>query len=98
ASSFGSSNEEETENALLSTRAKASSTARRSRSVFASSTMAAFSIITPSSFKPPHDDAAVLPAEAEGVGHGRIHLQFARGVGHVVEVALGVGLVQVDGR
>src|SRR6185436_4391912 len=39
----------------------------------------------------------VRPAEAEGVGQGRLDLDPAGAVGDVVEVALRVGLVDVDG-
>ena len=44
------------------------------------------------------DQAAVVAAEAEAVGDGVADAGLAGAVGDVVEVAVGVGVVEVDGR
>src|ERR1044071_9535487 len=43
------------------------------------------------------DERAVLGAEADAVAEGDADALLARAVGGVVEVAVGVGLVEVDG-
>src|SRR4029078_12414114 len=47
--------------------------------------------------EPPKDSDRVLAAEAEAVDHRRFDLRLALGLGHVVEGALGVRHVVVDG-
>ncbi len=44
------------------------------------------------------DDDGVEAAEGERVRHGVGHLQIPPDVGCVVEVALGIGIVETDGR
>lgn len=39
-----------------------------------------------------------MASEAEVVAEGNVHFGFASDVWHVVEIALGIGLVEVDGR
>src|SRR3990170_7909709 len=46
--------------------------------------------------KAPEDEAGVLPAEAEAVLQDHTHAGPARALGHVVEVAVGVGVLVVD--
>src|SRR5436309_8834929 len=46
----------------------------------------------------PEDRHRVLAAEAEAVDHRGVDFRLALDVGHVVEVALGVRLMVVDGR
>jgi hypothetical protein len=38
-----------------------------------------------------------VAAEAEGIAHGDLDLCLARGVGYVVEIALRIGLLEIDG-
>src|SRR5438132_79931 len=45
----------------------------------------------------PEDERDVRAAEAEGVGERGVHLHAPRLVRHVVEVAGGIRLVEVDG-
>ena len=47
---------------------------------------------------PSEDERGVLAAEAEAVAHGDLHLDLAGLVRDVVEVALGVGVLEVDRR
>src|SRR5437588_12542888 len=44
------------------------------------------------------DERAVFRAEADAVAERDAHVRLARAVGRVVEVALGRGLVEIDGR
>src|SRR5258707_14000844 len=44
------------------------------------------------------DDAGVVPAEAERVVDGVLHVRLARLVRDVVEIAVGIGCVVVDRR
>src|ERR1019366_3322483 len=53
---------------------------------------------TPLVVRPGKGEAGVVPAEAEAGADGQIHACASPDVGDVVEVALGVGLVQVDRR
>src|SRR5262245_38546333 len=46
---------------------------------------------------PLQNDARVVPAEADRVGERHVDLHAAGLVGDVVEVAVGVGLLEVDG-
>jgi len=39
-----------------------------------------------------------VAAEAEGVVDDHVHRHFPRGVRHVIQVAFGIGILQVDGR
>jgi len=39
-----------------------------------------------------------VAAEAEGVVDDGVHLHFARGVRHVIQITFGIGILQVDGR
>src|SRR5207248_814652 len=41
-------------------------------------------------------NARVMPTETERVVDDRVDLQFTRGVGHVVEVALRIGVLVID--
>ena len=43
-------------------------------------------------------ERGVVASEAEVVAEGNVHFGFASDVWHVVEIALGIGLVEVDGR
>ena len=44
------------------------------------------------------NERIVLAAKAKGIGKARADGNFAGGVGHIVEVAVGVGMGVVDGR
>ena len=39
-----------------------------------------------------------MAAKTEGVVHDGVHGHFARGVRDVIQIALGVGILQIDGR
>jgi hypothetical protein len=52
----------------------------------------------PLSSKPPDDDGDILAAEAKAVVQCLIAAGLAGGVGHVVEVAVGIGVLIVDRR
>ena len=43
------------------------------------------------------DERGIVAAEAEGIAHGDLDLCLARGVGYVVEIALRIGLLEIDG-
>src|SRR6266478_1493695 len=43
------------------------------------------------------NQAGIVASKAHGVGHGYIHRGLACFVGHVIEIALRVGMMQVDG-
>src|SRR6266446_5808385 len=43
------------------------------------------------------NETGVVAAKAHGVGHGYINCRLARFVRHVVKIAIGIGMVQVDG-
>ena len=43
-------------------------------------------------------DAGVVAAEAERVVDDGVHLHFARGVGHVIQITFGIGRLVIDGR
>ena len=43
-----------------------------------------------------NDDRRVVPAETEAVRHGRFQSPFAWPIGRIVEIALGIGIVQID--
>src|SRR5262249_30086606 len=56
------------------------------------------SVFRPESLDGADDEAGVMAAEAEAVGDGTAHALLAGPIRHVVEVALRVGLVEVDRR
>ena len=43
-------------------------------------------------------DGRVVTTEAEGVVNDGVHRHLARGVRDVIQIALGVGILQIDGR
>ncbi len=44
------------------------------------------------------NDRCVVATEAKAVAHGNLDLAFARLIRRVVQVAIGIGRIQVDGR
>jgi hypothetical protein len=46
---------------------------------------------------PAQQHGGVLAAEGDAVGDGMLDVELAPDVGHVIEIAVGVGLVHIDG-